>query len=63
MQSELKTRSELKNETFDRLEHLIITMPNRIALRLGALMVTMTVLLMAIGPCYIRWALSIIYAG
>ncbi len=39
------------------------TLQDRIVLRLGAVMVTMTALLMAIGPFYIRWVMSIIGAG
>ena len=37
---------------FDALE-------NRLILKLGGLMVTMTFLLLAIGPFYIRWVLSL----
>ena len=32
---------------------------NRLILKLGGLMVTMTFLLLAIGPFYIRWVMSI----
>ena len=32
---------------------------NRLVLKLGGLMVTMTFLLLAIGPFYIRWVMSL----
>ena len=60
---ELKAKIESINRTLDELIHQMDTMPDRIALRLGAIMVTMTALLMAIGPFYIPWAMSIIGAG
>lgn len=50
-------RTELKSlaQTVDRMQDKII-------IRLGALMVTMTFLLMAVGPFYIRWVMSMMGA-
>ena len=33
---------------------------NKIVIKLGALMVTMTFVLLAIGPFYIRWVMSLL---
>ena len=37
-------------------------MENKIVLKLGGLMVTMTFVLLAVGPFYIRWVLSLMSA-
>ena len=41
------------------LRQEMAALENRIILKLGGLMVTMTFLLLAIGPFYIRWVLSL----
>ena len=48
---------------FDTLEKSLrqemAAQENRLILKLGGLMVTMTFLLLAIGPFYFRWVLSL----
>ena len=63
LRTELKAEIRATNGRIDELKHSIDTLQDRIVLRLGGVMVTMTVLLMAIGPFYIRWVMSIIGAG
>ena len=52
LRTELKLFQQSVDSRFDALE-------NRLILKLGGLMVTMTFLLLAIGPFYIRWVLSL----
>ncbi len=61
--AELTAQIQATNSRIDELQHSVDTLQDRIVLRLGGVMVTMTVLLMAIGPFYIRWVMSIIGAG
>ncbi len=57
------SRFEKVDLRFDTLEKSLrqemAAQENRIILKLGGLMVTMTFLLLAIGPFYIRWVLSL----
>ena len=52
---------------FDALEKSfrqeMTALENKIILKLGGLMVTMTFLLLAIGPFYIRWVMSLVGAS
>ena len=52
LRTELKLFQQSVDSRFDALE-------NRLILKLGGLMVTMTFLLLAIGPFYIRWVMSL----
>ena len=52
LRTELKLFQQSVDSRFDALE-------NRLILKLGGLMVTMTFLLLAIGPFYFRWVLSL----
>ena len=52
LRSEFESLRQHVDSRFDALE-------NRIILKLGGLMVTMTFLLLAIGPFYIRWVMSL----
>ena len=52
LRTEFKLFQQSVDSRFDALE-------NRLILKLGGLMVTMTFLLLAIGPFYIRWVLSL----
>ena len=45
------------------MKHLEQTLQDKIVLKLGALMVTLTFLLLAVGPFYIRWVLSLMGAS
>ena len=57
------SRFEKVDLRFDTLEKSLrqemAALENRLILKLGGLMVTMTFLLLAIGPFYIRWVMSI----
>lgn len=48
-------RTEMKAE--------IATLQDKIVIKLGALMVTMTFLLLALGPFYFRWVMSLMGTG
>ena len=48
------TRAELES-----LKQSMASMQDKIIIRLGALMVSMTFLLLAFGPFYIRWVMSL----
>ena len=41
-------------------EQSMATLQDKIVIKLGALMVTMTFLLLAIGPFYLRWVLALL---
>ena len=62
-QQSVNSRFEKVNLRFDTLEQSLrqemAALENRIILKLGGLMVTMTFLLLAIGPFYIRWVMSL----
>ena len=62
-QQSVDSRFEKVYLRFDTLEQSLrqemAAQENRIILKLGGLMVTMTFLLLAIGPFYIRWVLSL----
>ena len=62
-QQSVDSRFEKVDLRFDTLEQSLrqemAAQENRIILKLGGLMVTMTFLLLAIGPFYIRWVLSL----
>ena len=49
-----ETRAEIKS-----LKQSMASMQDKIVIRLGALMVSMTFLLLAVGPFYIRWVMSL----
>ena len=44
---------------FKALEESMASMQDKIVIKIGALMVTMTFLLLAIGPFYFRWVISL----
>ena len=59
----LRSDFELLRSEFESLRQYVDSrldaLENRLILKLGGLMVTMTFLLLAIGPFYIRWVMSI----
>ena len=61
--ADLKLFQQSVDSRFDTLEKSLrqdmAALENRLILKLGGLMVTMTFLLLAIGPFYIRWVLSL----
>ena len=62
-QQSVDSRFEKVNLRFDTLEKSLrqdmAAQENRIVLKIGGLMVTMTFLLLAIGPFYFRWVMSL----
>ena len=48
---------------FEKMELRFKALEQSIIIKLGALMVTMAFLLLALGPFYIRWGLSMMGAG
>ena len=62
-QQSVDSRFEKVYLRFDTLEKSLrqemAAQENRLILKLGGLMVTMTFLLLAIGPFYIRWVMSL----
>ena len=63
LRSEFEALRQHVDSRFDVLEKSLrqemAAQENRIILKLGGLMVTMTFLLLAIGPFYFRWVLSL----
>jgi hypothetical protein len=63
LRQHVDSRFEKVDLRFDTLEKSLrqemAAQENRIIIKLGGLMVTMTFLLLAIGPFYIRWVLSL----
>ena len=59
----LRSEFEILRSEFESLrQHVdsrLDALENRLILKLGGLMVTMTFLLLAIGPFYIRWVMSL----
>ena len=53
LRSDFESLRQSVDSRFDALE-------NKIVLKLGGLMVTMTFVLLAIGPFYIRWVISLL---
>ena len=51
-------RAEMKGD-MKHLEQTMATLQDKIVLKLGALMVTMAFLLLALGPFYFRWVMSL----
>ena len=51
-------RTEMKGD-MKVLEQSMAALQDKIVLKLGALMVTLTFLLLAVGPFYVRWVLSL----
>ena len=57
--NKLKAAFELQTAEIAALKQSMASLQDKIVIRLGALMVTMTFLLLAIGPFYIRWVMSL----
>ena len=59
----VESRFDKVDLRFDVLEQSLLqemaALENRLVLKLGGLMVAMTFLLLAIGPFYIRWVMSL----
>ena len=59
LRTELKLFRQSVDSRFEKVALRFDALENRLILKLGGLMVTMTFLLLAIGPFYIRWVLSL----
>ena len=55
-----KADLQLVRSDIDLLRSEMAALENRIIIKLGGLMVTMIFLLLAIGPFYIRWVMSLL---
>ena len=62
LRSEMATKTDLQllRSEFDLLRSEMAAQENRIVIKLGGLMVTMLFLLLAIGPFYFRWVMSLV---
>ena len=62
LRSEMATKADLQlvRSDIDLLRSEMAALENRIIIKLGGLMVTMIFLLLAIGPFYIRWVMSLL---
>ena len=61
-QATTKADMKLLRADMELLRKDMAAMENKIVLKLGGLMVTMTFVLLAVGPFYIRWVLSLMSA-
>ena len=60
LRSEVSTLSSEFEMLRQSVDSRIDALENKIVIKLGALMVTMTFVLLAIGPFYIRWVMSLL---
>ena len=62
LRSEMATKADLQlvRSDIDLLRSEMAALENRIVIKLGGLMVTMIFLLLAIGPFYIHWVMSLL---
>ena len=56
----LRSKFDLLRSEFDLLRSEMAAQENRIVIKLGGLMVTMIFVLLAIGPFYFRWVMSLV---
>ena len=56
----LRSDFDLLRSEFELLRQDMAALENKIVIKLGALMVTLTFVLLAIGPFYIRWVMSLL---
>ena len=57
--ADLKLFQQSVDSRFEKVYLRLDALENRLVLKLGGLMVTMTFLLLAIGPFYFRWVMSL----
>ena len=60
LRSEFEMMRQSIDSRFEKMELKFDALENKIVIKLGALMVTMIFLLLAIGPFYIRWVMSLV---
>ncbi|MCY4154422.1 MAG: hypothetical protein OXF58_03715 [Gammaproteobacteria bacterium] len=56
---DLEAQMAVIRADIEALKQTMASMQDKIVIRLGALMVSMTFLLLAVGPFYIRWVMSL----
>ena len=59
LRTEFKLFQQSVDSRFEKVHLRLDTLENRLILKLGGLMVTMAFLLLAIGPFYFRWMMSL----
>ena len=59
LRSDLELFQQSVDSRFEKVYLRLDALENRLVLKLGGLMVTMTFLLLAIGPFYFRWVMSL----
>ena len=57
--ADLKLFQQSVDSRFEKVGLRLDALENRLVLKLGGLMVTMAFLLLAIGPFYFRWVMSL----
>ena len=60
VRSDIDLLGQSVDSRFEKMEIKFDALENKIVIKLGALMVTMTFVLLAIGPFYIRWVMSLV---
>ena len=63
LRTDVKLLAQSVDNRFEKMDLRFKALEQSIVIKLGALMVTMTFLLLAIGPFYVRWVLSMMGAG
>ncbi|MDE0512656.1 MAG: hypothetical protein OXI88_12805 [Gammaproteobacteria bacterium] len=59
LRSEFELLRQSVDSRFEKMEIKFDAMENKIVIKLGALIVTMIFVLLAIGPLYFRWVMSL----
>ena len=60
LRSDVELLQQSVDSRFEKMEIKVDALENRIVLKLGGLMVTMIFVLLAIGPFYISWVMSLL---
>jgi hypothetical protein len=63
LRAEVKLLAQSVDNRFEKMDLRFKALEQSIVIKLGALMVTMTFLLLALGPFYFRWVMSLMGAG
>ena len=60
LRSDVELLRQSVDSRFEKMEIKVDALENKIVLKLGGLMVTMIFVLLAIGPFYISWVMSLL---
>ena len=60
LRSEFEMQRQSVDSRFEKMEIKVDALENKIVIKLGGLMVTMIFVLLAIGPLYFRWVMSLV---